>query len=170
MSYDEQKQAIVITRELDIPVELVWKAWTNPEWLMRWWGPAEYTSPICRIDLREGGKYLFCMRAPESQGGVDFYSTGIYTAIVPRERLEFTHYLSDKDGNVQDPSQVGMPPDFPKEVRYVIEFKELGGDKTELIITEHGWTTFGQMSEYAVIGMHQSLDKLEQAIAGELSQ
>lgn len=120
---------------------------------------------MCKVDLREGGKYLFCMRAPASQGGVDFYSTGIYTAIAPLERLEFTHYLSDKDGNIQDPEQVGMPPDFPKEVRYVIEFKALDGDRSELKITEYGWTTLGQMVEYAIAGMNQSLDKLARAIA-----
>lgn len=164
MSQNESKQAIVITRKLDIPVEWVWKAWTDPELLMKWWGPADYISPTCSIDLREGGKYLFCMRAPASQGGQDYYSTGVYESIVPLERLEFTHYLSDRDGNVVDPAEVGMPPDFPKKVHYTIEFKALDG-QTELTITERGWTIFGQMSEFAVIGMQQSLDKLVWAFA-----
>lgn len=55
---DSNKQAIVITRTFDIPVEIVWKGWTDPGLMMQWWGPAEFTSPICEIDLREGGKYL----------------------------------------------------------------------------------------------------------------
>jgi uncharacterized protein YndB with AHSA1/START domain len=157
-----KKQEIVVTRVFDSPIELVWKAWTDPELVMLWWGPTNYTSPMCKIDLREGGKYLFCMRAPKEQGGLDYYSTGVYKKIVPLERLEFTQCLSDKDGNVIDPSQIGMPPDFPKVVNFEIDFKDKGG-KTELIIREYDWT-FGQMYEYAVAGMNQSLDKLAKSI------
>ncbi len=163
MNPNSNKQDLVITRVLDIPVEWVWKGWTDPKLVPLWWGPANYTSPRCEIDLREGGKYLFCMRAPKEQGGQDYYSTGIYTKIVPNERLEFTQNLSDADGNPIDPAEVGMPPDFPKEVRFVIEFNAQGNDRTELTITEHDWT-LGQMSEYAVIGMNQSLDKFAASI------
>ena len=153
---------IVITRRFDAPVELVWKACTEPEYVMRWWGPKDYTSPSCRIDLREGGKFLFCMRAPQYQGGQDFYSTGVYQKIVPLKLLEFTQSLSDPDGNVIDPAQVGMPPDFPAETRMVITFKALGS-QTEITITESNWTE-GQMRDYSVLGMNQSLDKLAESL------
>jgi uncharacterized protein YndB with AHSA1/START domain len=156
------EQDIVVTRVFDAPVELVWKAWTDPKLVMLWWGPTDYTSPMCRIDFREGGQYLFCMRAPKNQGGQDYYSTGFYNKIVPMERLEFTQSLADKDGNIIDPIQVGMPPDFPKVVNFVIDFKA-NDDKTEITITESNWT-LGQMYEYAVIGMNQSLDKLAKSI------
>lgn len=155
---EPRKQDIVITRTFDAPLELVWKAWTDPEQVKRWWGPKDYTSPLCKIDFREGGKYLFAMRAPKYQGGQDYYSAGVYKKIVPMEYLEFTQILSDKDGNPIDPAQIGMPSDFPKEVRTVIVFKALGS-KTELTITEYDWT-LGQMRDYSVAGMSQSLDKL----------
>jgi uncharacterized protein YndB with AHSA1/START domain len=158
LNQSPNKQDLVITRVFDIPVELVWKAWTDPKLVIQWWGPADYISPQCDIDFREGGQYLFCMRAPKEQGGQDYYSAGVYEKIVPMERLEFTQTLADKDGNTVDPIDVGMPPDFPKEVKFVIEFNAQG-DRTELTITEYDWT-FGQMSKYAVIGMNQSLDKL----------
>lgn len=158
----KNKQDLVITRVLDIPIELVWKAWTDPKLVIQWWGPKDYISPFCEIDFREGGKYLFCMRAPKEQGGQDYYSAGVYTKIVPMERLEFIQNLADKDGNTIDPAQVGMPPDFPKDLKMVIEFKAQG-DQTEITITEYDWT-LGQMSEYAVIGMYQSLDKLAASI------
>ncbi len=163
MNPNSNKQDLVITRVFDIPVEWVWKGWTDPKLVPLWWGPAHYTSSRCEIDLREGGKYVFCMRAPQEQGGQDYYSTGVYTKIVPFERLEFTQSLSDADGNPIDPAQVGMPPDFPKEIKFVMEFKAQGDTRTELTITEHDWT-LGQMSEYAVIGMNQSLDKFETSI------
>ncbi|MCE8425583.1 MAG: SRPBCC domain-containing protein [Candidatus Methanoperedens sp.] len=58
-----KKQDLVVTRIIDAPVELVWKAWTDPECVMRWWGPKDYISPSCKIDFREGGNiYFVCAR------------------------------------------------------------------------------------------------------------
>ena len=48
---------LIITRLFDAPRELVWKAWTEPERIMRWWGPKGFTSPVFKIDLRVGGEY-----------------------------------------------------------------------------------------------------------------
>ncbi|MCX9083243.1 MAG: SRPBCC domain-containing protein [Candidatus Methanoperedens sp.] len=104
---DIKKQDLVVTRIIDAPVELVWKAWTEPKRVMRWWGPKDYTSPSCKIDLREGGKYLFCMRAPKDQGGQEMYSAGVYKKILPLELLEFTQSMADKDGKSIDPAQMG---------------------------------------------------------------
>ena len=53
------KEDLVVTRIIDAPIELVWKAWTDPEHVMKWWGPKYYTSPSCKIDLREGGECRF---------------------------------------------------------------------------------------------------------------
>ena len=158
-----KKADLVVTRIIDAPLEMVWKAWTDPEHVKRWWGPKDWTSPTCKIDLREGGKYVFCMRAPKDQGGQDVYTAGVYKQIVPMERLEFTQSLSDKEGNKIDPAQVGMPPDFPHELRMVIVFKAKR-DMTELTITQYDWTV-GQMYVYALAGMHQSIDKLAQSLA-----
>jgi uncharacterized protein YndB with AHSA1/START domain len=158
-----QKEDLVIKRILAAPVELVWKAWTDPEHVKRWWGPKYYTSPSCKIDLRVGGKFVFCMRAPQEQGGQDMYTAGVYKDIVPLKRLEFTQGLSDKDGNRIDPALVGMPLDFPNEIHTVILFKALG-DMTELVITEYNWPV-SQMMVYSYAGMHQSLDKLGDSLA-----
>ena len=157
------KQNIVVTRVIAAPAELVWKAWTEPERIMQWWGPRNYISPSCEIDFREGGKYVFCMRAPQDQGGFDHYTTGTYQKIVPMERIEFTSSISDKDGNRMDSGQLGTPPDFPEEIRTVATFKELLEGITELTITEHDWC-MGQMAVFALIGLHQSIDKLAAAV------
>lgn len=158
MNASPNKKDIVITREYNYPVELVWKAWTDPSLVMKWWGPKHYTSPSCEIDFNEGGKYVFCMRAPDTQGSKESYSAGEYTKIVPMERLEFTSYLSDRDGNPIDPIQANVPSDFPRNIEFVIEFIAKG-ERTEIKITEYGWTA-GEMLKYAIIGMNQSLDKL----------
>ena len=155
----KEKEDLVVTRIIDAPVELVWKAWTDPEQVMKWWGPKYYTSPSCKIDLREGGKYVFCMRAPQEQGGQDSYTAGIFKRIVPMELLEFTQGMSDQDGNPIDPAQAGMPPDFPKTIRTVVTFKRFRGDMTELTVTEYAWPA-SQMMVYSIAGLHQSIDKL----------
>jgi len=160
-----RKEDLVVTRIIDAPLEMVWKAWTEPEHVMKWWGPKYYTSPSCKIDLREGGKFIFCMRAPQDQGGQDSYTSGVYKKIVPMEYLEFTQGLSDKDGNPIDPAQVGMPPDFPDETRTSIVFKAKG-EMTELTITEYDWP-LGQMYVYSLAGLHQTIDKLAAALADQ---
>lgn len=56
-----------------------------------------FTSPLAKMDFREGGVSLVCMRAPKEFGGFDMYNTWTYTKIVPHERIEFTLNFSDKD-------------------------------------------------------------------------
>lgn len=72
---DAMEAVLKVEMANDIPVDLVWKAWTDPKLVVLWWGPTHFTSPRCEIDLREGGKYLFCMRTPEEQGGLDLLSS-----------------------------------------------------------------------------------------------
>ena len=158
-----QKEYLVIKRIIDAPIAMVWKAWTEPEHVMRWWGPKSYTSPSAKIDLRVGGKYIFCMRAPQEQGGQDSYTAGVYQRIVPLELLEFSKWLSDSDGNPIDPVTAGLPPDFPREMRTVITFMPKG-EMTQLTITESGWTP-SPMFVFALAGTHQSIDKLADSLA-----
>lgn len=157
---------LVITRVLDAPVGLVWRAWTESELMMKWWGPEGFTCPSAVMDLREGGKSILCMRAPEWFGGQDMYSTWEYRKIVPMERIEFIHNLSDKDGNSVEPSTLGMPADFPKDQLQIVEFKALDNGSTELKITEYGWTP-GQMMKMSEMGMEQCLNKMAAMLKGE---
>jgi uncharacterized protein YndB with AHSA1/START domain len=162
---DMKTQDLVITRIIDAPVEKVWKAWTDCEQVKRWWGPKDYTSEKCQLDLRVGGNFIFAMRAPAEQGGGESYTAGVYKNIEVGKLLEFSQYLSDQDGNKIDPAQIGMPADFPKEMTTVVNFKAKG-ELTELKIRVSGWTE-GQMYVYALAGWHQSIDKLADALAAQ---
>jgi uncharacterized protein YndB with AHSA1/START domain len=159
MSTDTNIQDLVTTRVFDASVEQVWKAWTDAEQVMRWWGPEHFTCPSAEMDFREGGTSLVCMRAPADFGGQDMYSTWAYTKIVPLDRIEFIHNLSDKNGVKVDPVAMGMPADFPMDQRQILTFKALGDNKTELTVTECDWPV-GQMMEMSKLGMEQCLDKL----------
>jgi uncharacterized protein YndB with AHSA1/START domain len=152
---------LVITRIFDAPRELVWKAWTEPERMQRWWGPENFTAPVCKIDLRVGGVYHFCMRSPEGQ---DFWSTGVYREIVEPARLVCTDSFADEQGNVVPASHYGMPGDWPLELLVTVTFEDEGG-KTKMTLRQTGIPS-GQMSEMTEAGWNGSFDKL----AAELAQ
>ena len=163
----QYKEDLVVVRILNAPIELVWQAWTDPKHVLRWWGPKNYTSDTCMIDLREGGRYIFGMTAPTGQGGLESFTTGVYKKIVPLERLEFTQSISDRDGKRIDPTLIGLPPDFPEELYMTVVFKAIGS-LTELTITEHEWA-MGQMYVYSLAGMQQSIDKLAIILAASMA-
>ena len=152
---------LVVTRVFAAPVDLVWKAWTDPEYVMRWWGPDHFTSPSAKMDFREGGTSVVCMRAPKDFGGQDMYSTWVYQKIVPLKRIEFIQNLADKDGNQIDPAEIGMPPEFPRDIRTVVTFKDLGNSKTEMTVTEYNMPAADtELGKNAELGLNQSLDKM----------
>jgi len=150
---------VVVTRVFDAPVEEVWKAWTDSEKVMRWWGPTGFTAPVARIDFRVGGKSLVCMRAPKDFGGQDFYNTWTYQKIKPYESIEMIFTFSDKDGNRIDPKSMGIPPGVPTDVPHVITFKRLGDRKTEMTVRESGYTN-EQSVALSTAGLEQCLDKM----------
>lgn len=150
---------IIITRVFDAPIELVWKAWTEPERLMRWWGPTNFTSPTCQIDFRVGGKYLFCMRDPD---GNDYWSTGVFREIVPLKKFVYTDSFADAEGNVVPASAYGMGTDHPDEMVVTVTFEDLGG-KTRMTNITSGFPE-GEMKGMAVMGWNQSLDKLAESL------
>jgi uncharacterized protein YndB with AHSA1/START domain len=159
MTTPAEKRNLVITRVFDAPVQAVWKAWTDSQDIMQWWGPTGFTCPLAEIDLRVGGTSLVCMRAPADFGGQDMYSTWTYQAIVPMQQIDFIHNLADEHGQKVDPAQMGMPPDFPQDQRQTITFRSMGDQQTELTVTEYDWTV-GHMMEMSEMGMNQCLDKM----------
>jgi uncharacterized protein YndB with AHSA1/START domain len=86
-SPSEAALTLVLRRTLKAPPERVFRAWTEPEHLARWFGPAGFTCPLHEIDARPGGAYRIVMRSPE---GSLHTVTGIYTAVEPPRRLAFT--------------------------------------------------------------------------------
>ena len=151
-----EKRELVVTRVFDAPVEQVWKAWSDPEYVMQWWGPEGFTSPLAKMDFREGGTSLVCMRSPEGQ---DFYNIWTYREIVPMQRIEFIQNVSNEDGKKVDPVEVGLPPDIPQDVSHVVAFKAVGDNKTEMTVTEYGYTS-DQILDISRAGLEQCLDKM----------
>jgi len=158
-------KTMTVTRTFDAAVADVWKHWSDSEKVMKWWGPKGFTSPLAKMDFREGGVSLVCMRAPKEFGGFDMYNTWTYKKIVPNERIEFTLNFADKDGNKLDPAQMGLPPGIPKDVPHVITFKALGDKKTEMTVSEFGYTT-DEAVNTSKAGLDQCLDKMAESLKG----
>ena len=106
---DGATRDLVVTRRFTAPLALVWRAWSDPAYVMQWWGPEGFTAALAQIDFREGATSLVCMRSPEYG---DHYSAWRYEKIVPMHEIAYIHNLADKDGNKVDPVTIGMPPGF----------------------------------------------------------
>lgn len=153
---------MVLTRVFDAPIERVWRAWTEPEQVMQWWGPEGFTAPVADMDVREGGTSLVCMRSP---GFGDLYNTWTYHKIVPMERLEFIQRFADKDGKQINPADVDLPPEIPREVPHVVTFRALSDNRTQMTVTEYGYPS-DQIVEMSRAGMAQVLDKMAASLSG----
>lgn len=153
---------IIITRVFDAPRELVWKAWTDPDSLKKWWGPKDFTAPHVSIDFRVGGRYLFCMRGPGLDGVTrDFWTTGVYREIVPMERIVSTDSFADEKGNVVPASHYGMTGDWPMELTVELTFEEIGG-KTSMTLRHAGIPE--EMIKDCEAGWNESFDKLTESL------
>ena len=84
------KLDLVLERTIDVKPELVWKAWTTPEYLMKWFTPAPWKTVECKIDLRPGGMFHTVMESPEGQ---KFPNTGCFLEVVTNRKLVWTDAL-----------------------------------------------------------------------------
>lgn len=116
----------VLDRVFDAPRELVWKTWTDPELLPRWYGPNVETI-IHRLDLRPGGLWLVEMK----WGDDGHYQRVEYTEVTPPQRLVWLHSTSDAEWNVI-PSP--MMADWPRVLLTTVTFEETDG-KTSMRLT-----------------------------------
>ena len=90
MTHLDPKTDLVLERVVDVPPDLVWKAWTTPEHLKKWFTPAPWKTVDCEIDLRPGGIFRTVMESPE---GEQFPNVGCYLEVVPNAKLVWTGAL-----------------------------------------------------------------------------
>lgn len=81
-------RSIVTTRVFDAPRELVYRMWTEPAHLTKWWGPTGFSLTMEEMDVRPGGQWRFVMHGPD---GRDYSNHSVYLEVVPLERLVYEH-------------------------------------------------------------------------------
>lgn len=151
VSTDLEKHVFVMERVFNAPRELVFKAYSDPEYLKQWWGPKGWTLPVCRVDFRPGGVWHYCMQGPD---GTEAWGKAIYREIVAPERIVYSDFFSDAEGN----TAAGMP-----ESTATVLFTDHNGKtkvtaRVQFASAEDLQTTLDMgMSE----GMGETFDRLE---------
>ena len=157
----DQRERMVVTRVFDAPRELVWQAWTDPKYVMQWWGPKGFTAPVCRIDFRVGGKFLCCMRSPDGQ---EFWNAGEYHEIVPHQKIVSSMYFADSQGNKVQPEHYGREHEAIEDAYDVTLFEDLGNGQTRVTFIGNepmeDAKNSGQLE-----GWNQILDKVAEVVA-----
>jgi uncharacterized protein YndB with AHSA1/START domain len=118
-----EESELVVTRVFDAPRSLVFKAWTQPEHLARWWGPQGFVNVAWEMDVRPGGAWFRRMRAPD---GTLFTKRGVYKEVVRPERLVFTYVNEAADGTLD------------RETLVTLSFEEQGA-RTRLTLQHTGF-------------------------------
>jgi uncharacterized protein YndB with AHSA1/START domain len=140
---------IVIERIVNAPRELVWRAWTEPDQIAKWWGPNGFTTTIHEMHVRVGGAWRFIMHGPD---GTDYPNRIVYREIVKPERLVYDH---DDDGDGKH--------SFHSTVTFVAT-----GDRTRVTLRVVFPTADARAAAVkfgAVEGGEQTLARLEQHLA-----
>lgn len=127
MSNTNEKSVFTVTRIIDAPRKLVFKVWTEPQHLEKWWGPKDFIITTYKMDLRVGGEYVFGMKMPD---GGEMWAKLVFREIIEPEKFSFVVSFTDNKGNV-----IRQPydPSWPLEVLNTVYFTE-EGSKTKIVL------------------------------------
>ncbi len=159
---EARERELIITREFDAPRDLVWKVWTEPSHIEKWWGPRGFDTKVTDMDLRPGGKWHYVMIGPD---GAEYPVNGVFSEVVPPERLVTT----DEFGDEYDELMPGV--DLPKGLVATALFDDQGS-RTRLTLTVSHASVEDRKKHEAmgfVEGWNSSFDKMDEYL-GELSK
>jgi uncharacterized protein YndB with AHSA1/START domain len=148
--FEMAEHTIVVERDFDAPRERVWRAWTDPDELARWWGPEHFTTPREKIefDLRPGGVCRMTMVGPD---GEEHRSDGHFGIVQPPERLSFGQRSSDHP--------------MIESGETTVEFIDLGASRTKVVVTSR-MVCAQQLVDMSQKGWSSQLDKLVSLLEG----
>lgn len=129
--------AVTIERTVDAPIALLWELWTRPEHFGAWYGPDGARLPVVEMDVRAGGRRHFCMEMDTPDGPMRMWFVGEYREVSPTTRLVYTENMSNENGDVLTPADMGMPGDHPATTEVTVELEDRG-DQTHMVMTHVG--------------------------------
>jgi uncharacterized protein YndB with AHSA1/START domain len=158
------KEKFVINRTFDAPLDLMFKAWTEPKHFSQWLPPTGFKMEFIKADIKQGGSTFYFM---SNDSGMKMYGSTRYIEIKSPDLLVYTQQFNDEKGNV---SRHPMAPTWPETMLTTVALAEEGPDKTRVTIT---WEPYGKVTPEeldtfikAKAGMTQgwtgSFDKLEE--------
>jgi len=140
---------ITVVRVIDAPREEVWKAWTEPHQLARWWGPRGWSTPgeNVTIDVRPGG--IMRVTSLSDEDGAEMTTTGVFREVIEPERLAFEEASEDA---------------WHEGAESVVTFADLGDGRTEMVLRSTIHTT-DEMRVHAEAGMTSAVDRLAELLS-----
>lgn len=144
---------LVLSRVIDAPREKLFRAWTEPALLQRWFAPLPYTTPVAELDVRPGGAIHLVMRGPD---GTEIPCPGVYLEVVPNERIVTT-----------DAFTCAWEPAAKPFMTLVLTFEDLGGRTRYTALARH-WTVADREAHEAMgfhAGWGQCTDQLAALVA-----
>jgi uncharacterized protein YndB with AHSA1/START domain len=118
----------VMSRVFDVPRNLLWKCFTEPERMKQWWGPKGFKVLSAKMDLRPGGSYHYGMQSPD---GHAMWGKFVFREVVPQERLVFINSFSDEKGGItRHPGNEN----WPLELLSSFTFEDMPGSKTKFTV------------------------------------
>lgn len=135
---------LVLTRDVDVPREKLWRGWTDVELMKQWFVPKPWSIASAEIDLRPGGSSRIVMRSPEGQ---EFPNLGVYLEVVPNERLVFTDAYTRAWEPSEHPFMTG-----------IITFEDLGNGRTRYTARAVHWTA-ADREKHEAMGFHEGWGK-----------
>jgi len=160
---NEEGNSVVLEREFEAPMSLIWQMWTSEDHFRAWYGPTGATIPVANMDVRVGGRRLVCMEMETPNGAMQMWFTGEYLEVNPEDRLVYTESMSDENGNVLSPESMGMPEGHPDTTEITVELSDLGG-RTKMVMTHAGVPA----DSPGAMGWNMALDKLTDHVAAQV--
>jgi uncharacterized protein YndB with AHSA1/START domain len=149
---------LIITRDLDAPRERVWRAWTQPEAIIRWHGPKFYRAAQVEADVRVGGAWRACLKS-ENADDVVLWQSGRYLVLVPPERLEFTFAWETPDHE-----------DGPGiQTHVIVRLEELKNGGTRMHFSQTGFLS-GKSAFSHSVGWNGTFDRLDKFLSDNIVQ
>jgi uncharacterized protein YndB with AHSA1/START domain len=155
----------VISRTFDAPRELVWKAWTERERMMKWFGPKAFTIDHATQDFRPGGTFHYRMVSPD---GKEMWGKWTYREIIPPQRIVWVNSFSDEKGDL---GRHPFAPEWPQEMLSTVTFAEYEGKTTitmqwyPINATADERKTFDTGRESMKMGWTGTMDRLADYLA-----
>jgi uncharacterized protein YndB with AHSA1/START domain len=118
---------VTISRVFDAPRERVFRMWSRPELLTRWYAPRRCRLEVLKFEFREGGEFRYRIREPDGGGCL---CASIFTEIVPAERIVYSLNFCDEQGRFVTAKSVGAHPDWPDRTIVTVTFVEQHGRTT----------------------------------------
>ncbi len=144
-----------IERRFEASIDRVWDMWASSELFAQWYGPNGMTIPVAEMDVKAGGIRKICVEMKMPDRTMTMWFIGEYKEVQKPNRLVYTESMSDADGNIISPTQMGMPEGHPEVTEIIVELSEdNGGTKMKMV---HIGVPAGSRGES---GWHQAMDKM----------